>query len=86
MSLIKKISKVGLALSLIVVFETELIDSNMQKGFTSTYLYDNIKSSNTFKELKYFRPHKINTAFFTYYDSYLNKTEQNKEMTRKYEI
>ena len=86
MSLIKRISKVGFALSLIVVFETELIDANMQKGFTITYLYDNNKSTKTFKEQRTIFPHEINPAFYTYYDFYINKTEENKEMTRKYEM
>lgn len=86
MSLIKKISKIGLALSLIVVFETELIDANMRKGFTITYLYDNNKSDKTFKEQRTISPQKINPAFYTYYNYYSNKTKQNKEMTRKYEM
>jgi len=58
----------------------------MRKGFTITYLYDNNKSAKTFKEHMTIFPQEINPAFYTYYDFYINKTEENKEMTRKYEM
>ena len=50
------------------------------------YLYDNNKSAKTFKEHMTIFPQEINPAFYTYYDFYINKTEENKEMTRKYEM
>lgn len=86
MSLIKKINQAAIALTLIVVFETELIDANMRKGFTITYLYDNNKSDKTFKEQRTIYPQKINPAFYTYYDFYLNKKKQSNEMRKKYEL